>query len=293
MRSQNPYVRKLSLYITLVVILGSCRLIDPPEKIPGYIYIDDIEVSASANEGSSSDNIVDAWVFVNGTLIGTYELPAKIPVITDGAYELEIFAGIKRSGLSALRVIYPFYNSYKQTINNIPNQTDTINPVVTYKDISTIWIEDFEDPGIKFTSDTVSDTIIHITTNPNEVKEGNGAGKIVMNSSQTLFQAQTTEPDFNNFKKGGSPIYVEIEYNTNYPLTLGLLHGDDFTSVLFPEELLILKPTFGEWKKTYVDFTEIVSTQQAATKFQIYLSSPNYGTDNIEMLIDNIKVIYF
>jgi len=280
-------------HIIFLLVFGSCKIIDPPEKIPSYIYIEDIEVSTSPNEGSSNDNIIDAWIFVNGTHIGTYELPAKIPVIADGAYELEVFAGIKRSGLTALRSIYPFYNSYQTTLQSNPNTIDTILPVVTYKDIANIWVEDFEDPGVKFTSDTISDTVIQITTIPAEVREGNGSGKIVLNSTQTLFQAQTNEPDFNNFKKGGNPIYVEIEYNTNYPLTIGLLHGDDFTSVLFPEELLTLKPTFGVWKKTYVDFTEIVSTQQAATKYQIYLSSPNYGTDNIEMFIDNIKVIYF
>ena len=107
---------------------------------------------------------IDAWVYVNGNNIGIFELPAKIPIHAIGSYDLAIFPGIKNTSLIPERIKYPFLNSFDSTLISNEHQVDTIIPTVTYKTTPTIWIEDFEDPGIKFTSDSTSDTTLKITS---------------------------------------------------------------------------------------------------------------------------------
>lgn len=285
----------LSVFV-IIVLLQQCKVVDPPEKIPSFLYINDIIVNTNSSiEGSDFDNISDAWVYVDGTLIGAFELPAKVPVIPKHeSYTLEIFAGIKNSGFVAQRYTYPFFNSYKITKQHIPNHTDTIIPVVTYKSISTIWVEDFEDPGLKFSSPLESDTSMTITNDISEVREGSGSGKIEFGPSDIYVDSRTNEPLFNNFQKGGSPIYIEMEYNINYPITIGLLHGDNSLSSLVKSPYITLNSTNGGWNKTYLDLTEAVSSKTSATKYQFYIQLNRDTTFlNPLILFDNIKVVFY
>lgn len=281
-------------FFLLITTIQSCKLINPPELIPSYLYITDITVNANAStEGSSSDNIVDAWVYIDGNLIGTYELPAKIPVIAEGNYTLQVYGGIKNSGFSAQRKIYPFYNPYETTLTYKANETDTITPVLTYKSSANIWIEDFEDPGIKLNSPTNSDTTLQITSNPADVFEGSKSGFVIFDTDDNFFECSTNEPDFNNFPKFGSPVYVELNYRTNNVLTTGLYHADNTLTSLVKSEYLNLVSTNNEWKKIYIDFTEMVSTRTSSTKHQIYFEIRRQtGVTTPLVFIDNVKILY-
>lgn len=289
------YTKIFFFFVSMCIINYGCKVIDPEEKIPTYIYISDIQVNSNpSTEGTTFDHITDAWVYIDGTLIGTYELPAKIPVIpSTNNYSLEIFPGIKNSGFVAQRFIYPYLNSFEESRTYNPNKVDTITPIVTYKSISQIWIEDFEDPGIKFSSPTDSDTSMTITNSPSEVREGGGSGKISFSSGDVYFDSRTNDPQFDNLPKGGIPVYMELEYNINYPITVGLLHGNGSLSTLIKDPYLTLNSTNGNWNKIYIDFTEVVSTKTAATKHQFYFQVNRDTTfTNPILLLDNIKVIY-
>ncbi len=286
--------KNLFFIVFLCSLMLQCKIIDPPEKVPTFIYIDDIVVNANTStQGTSSDNITDAWIYVNDNLIGVYEIPAKIPIIAEGNFNLKIYPGIKRSGFVAQREIYPFYTFYEENITFAANNLDTLTPIVNYSSIADFWIEDFEDPGVKLSSPPESDTILRITTDPSDVLEGNGSGIITFGTDDLFFDTRTSEPAFDNFPKGGARIYIELEYNTNFPLTLGLLHGDASLSTLVKSRYITLNSTNGEWKKIYIDYTEEVSTKTSATQHQIYFQvNPTSGTSNIKLLLDNIKVIY-
>lgn len=274
-----------------IVSFSSCKFVDPDELVPSYIYIEDITLSTTSTEGSNSDNIIDAWVYVNGSNIGVFELPSKIPIHVHGNYTLQVFAGIKKSGLSALRVQNEFMVSFDTTVNSIPNRTDTIIPSVSYEAGATFWVEDFEDPGVKFTTLSYSDTSIFITNDPSEVLEGNGSGKIQFESSYRLFEAKTNELSFNNFPRGGKPVYVELEYKSNEILTVGIYHNNTSTSSA-KEEYFNLFPTGDKWKKIYLDLKDVVSPQLKATEFDLYLEVEKIRSSLPLVYIDNIKVIF-
>ena len=280
--------------LCLIISFQSCKLINPPELVPTYIYIPDITVNANTStEGSNSDNIVDAWIYIDGSLIGTYELPAKIPIIAEGSYTLQVYGGIKNSGFSAQRKRYPFYNPYEVSLTHKANETDTIYPVLTYTSNANIWIEDFEDPGIKLNSPTYSDTTIQITSNPTDVFEGNKSGYIIFDTDDSFFECSTNEPAFNAFPKFGSPVYIELNYKTNNVFTTGLYHGDNTLVSLVKSEYLNLVSTNNEWKKIYIDFTDMISTRTSSTKHQIYFEIRRQtGVATPLVFIDNVKIIY-
>ena len=89
-------------------------------EIPSFLEIESFDYRGNFPESIpysneyKSVNISDAWVSMNGQFIGCFEIPCKIPILSDGANTFYISPGIKSSGQSANRIIYPYYE--KDTI---------------------------------------------------------------------------------------------------------------------------------------------------------------------------------
>ena len=98
-------MRKIIPIITFVTII-SCEKANIDE-MPCYININDIEL-----EENITNNITDAWVYIDDNLQGVYELPANFPVLANGKHKLRIKAGIKDNGIASTRITYPFYKSF-------------------------------------------------------------------------------------------------------------------------------------------------------------------------------------
>ena len=64
------------IFFVLLLVNLSCQIIESPEKAPSFIHIDDFIFNISNNnQGTNSEKITDAWIYVNGNLEGVYELP--------------------------------------------------------------------------------------------------------------------------------------------------------------------------------------------------------------------------
>ena len=72
-------------------------MVDYKTDIPSYIEINSIIHTADSMEGAPHHNITDVWVYVDDNSIGTYELPAKFPILYEGNHEIKIRAGIDES----------------------------------------------------------------------------------------------------------------------------------------------------------------------------------------------------
>ena len=247
-----------------------------------------------STEGSNSNDIVDAWVFINDQIIGVFELPAKIPILESGQHELKIFAGIKKNGLNGKRERYPFYSTYVKTINLVPDSIISITPEFTYVSNAVFWIEDFEDPAIKFFQGPTSDANIVRTTVPSEVFEGGGSGKISLSSSFNFFKMETNETAFDPFPFN-TPIYIEFNYKTNVPFGVGIMHKDPSIGGFVTVPPVVYVNPKDQWNKFYVDISEIVNRFSFATDFEIYFSidksNVSSGIDPL-VFLDNIKVVW-
>lgn len=290
---------RYTLSLLLALFLISCH--KDSGVVPSYIYIKDIQVQTTSGQGTNSDDIVDAWVYVDDNAVGCFSLPARIPIIGDGPHKITIYGGIKADGISSHRRRYPFYqpyilNSYTLHSGMVDTLQGAYQPIVTYYPNTEMnfWIEDFTDPFIPFLQDPLSDTSMARTTTPGEYFEGGASGVMTLSANQIYFKAATSE----NFDLpiGGVPVYLELNYKANNTFSVGL------TSVMsgnvVNQDNTIIRPSYDDngnlvWKKMYCEMTELVSSNLNALYYEIYFKmTKDEGVTEPLVLIDNVKLVY-
>ncbi|MDF1672428.1 MAG: hypothetical protein P1U41_02930 [Vicingaceae bacterium] len=283
------YIKNYILLLFVGIIFSTCSKEKFEAQVPTYITINDISLSTNyATEGSSSENITDAWVYVNDELMGVYELPATFPVLIEGNVELKVFAGIKDNGIAASRARYLMFDPYVESVNLIPGETIEVEPSVTYNSgVNFRWLEDFENASLSFLYHQLSDTIFF--KNTSNRKEGDFSGKAYLESSMNFFEA--TSVAFSDIPRSLSPTYLELDFKTNEPLLVGIYHNDDQYGV-------VSLNTSTEWKKIYINLTDVVSSRQSATAIKVFFgiqetTNDPFLTDNPEIHIDNIKLLHY
>lgn len=279
-------------------VLISCEIINPPEEIPSYIRISNIDFDPMGN-GSYSHKIVDAWLEVDNEIIGTFELPATIPVLKQGTKKVKIYAGVYRDGIKGLRVIYPFYSNYDSMRILVAGTIDTINLVVNY-DSTVIFPfenvfpfkpeEDFEQGNLFSKNSGNIDIIRKINLDSLDFSEGNNfIGFIDAPEGLTENIDIATTGDYILPKK---PVYLEINFKSNMDLTVGLYARHPGSQPVVSIEKLVLFPA-NSWKKIYISLTDEVASQPDGTTFNIFFKASSLGDKDYYIALDNIKLLHF
>lgn len=283
------------LIVVLLITQVSCDVINPDEDVPGYLIINDFNLETNFGlEGSNSHNITELWIYADGKYIGAYDLPAEIPVLEAGVTDITILPGIRKNGISATRVTYPYYTQYATNVDFVPGQDVIVTPDFGYKENLTFWMENFDDPGIKLSASTNSDTTLEVTNNAALVFEGSGSGMIHLTSDTAYFFARTEEGiDL----PSGRQIFCEIDYKCDNSFAVGL-ESYSQGSVDRAAALVILPSTndngVAEWNKIYVELSYIAGNFPNADFFTFYIESYiDGGKTASEIYIDNIKIVHF
>jgi hypothetical protein len=84
-------MRKQTLFFILFAfftaqLFSSCEVINPSEEIPCYLRIDSFLFVDTVNGTPiiikrNTQKITDAWVFVDGKLVGIYDYPSVFPLL--------------------------------------------------------------------------------------------------------------------------------------------------------------------------------------------------------------------
>lgn len=273
------------IIISAVFILNSCKKND---LIPSYIHIDNIVLNSTyETDGSNSNKITDAWVYLDDDLIGIYELPATFPVLATGSHKISIRAGIKINGISMSRGYYPFYQAFSTTVDLQEKEVDTIIPVVTYYPDKIKWKEDFEEGGITLVKYGSSDTSFFKTTD--DVFEGSFSAVARLTSDKDYLLCVSS--GMYDIPQTQSPVFLELNYKTDTEVIIGMF-GKLPSGVNDKVETLILNPT-DTWKKIYINLTFTANYTVNTTDFRVYFESylPE-GQSSSNIYIDNIKLLY-
>ena len=268
--------------IICIALLTSCNIFDKEEDIPSFILISSADLQTTAEQGANTSNIVDVTVFADNTFVGTFELPATVPIMHSGNVEIAIGAGIKNNGLISDRRIYPFYELNRRNITLIPDartpiSADTSVTFQYYSQGLNFVIEDFESLGSTINPSSRNSALITKTDNL----------QVIMTPDSNHFEV-STEWYLNNLPKG-SPIYLEIDFKGTNPLEIGILTVDPFPKKVFALGL-VPQQTF---TKIYVDLTDEIAREVTTNQFEIYLESKlPAGSTGAELYIDNLKFIY-
>ncbi len=278
-------------FVAIMLSIGACNIINPNEPIPTYIHIDSIVVNPTDPKvhGSTSSNITDAWVFLDGDNIGNFELPADIPVLMEGdSARLEIAAGIKGNGFSYNRLRYRFYTPYGQSLGKSIGTKQVIKPTVTYRDnLKFLLIEDFEN-GNSFVSYLGPDTSLVRTTAAPYVFEGTNSGLLYFGNGVRGSRSITAQ-SFKFPTNADLKSWLEVDYKGNVGFTVELQISTASGTVIL-SELQSVKPR-DDWNKIYIELTSIGPSYPNANVFFIIRAALEADQTDGFLAIDNFKLI--
>ena len=282
-------MRKIIILLSITIVVTSCNIIDPEEKLPVFFKIDSVIVDYESSY-PQLNNITDVWVTVNGERVGTFELPSNFPVIAENHTRVTIMPGIKVNGIAATRDIYPFFEYYEFDTILTPINTYQITPVFKYKDNLFLWNEHF--PGIiqgyKFEKTSHSDTIFVIKED-SSIGNGNYTGNVYLTVERPKFQCVTIDDFY--FPTDGRKIYAELDYKNNQEFEVGLFTYKSNQVIIDP--LVIINPHPNSYNRIYIDLTNYVNTNANAYKFKLYIGAEKPDTiSNGFISIDNVTIIY-
>ena len=278
------------LLIAILVSSGGCDLINPSDPVPAYLYIDEFRLQTTPDEGSSSQLITEAWLYVNGDLQGAYSLPTRVAVLAEGNADILIFPGIRDNGIKSTPDLYPFYEEYQTAVDLQLLETDTVRPITTYKgNLIFQFIEDFESGNI-FTDDEDADPQTRMVRSQ-DAFEGTQSGLMRLTTDNPVNEVATA-PIFTTLPSNGTSVYLELDYQNSVPFTIGLI-GHQSNLPETRQQFLTIRPK-ESWNKIYVNLTDAIRNSQL-DGYQIWISAIHDLAEGSEstILLDNIKFLHF
>ncbi|NRA12079.1 MAG: hypothetical protein HRT57_09020 [Crocinitomicaceae bacterium] len=292
---------------TLLIFLGSLAILSSCVKNnPDPVWLEVNEWVLITNglgdpEGMLTENITDAWVYVDNSFIGIFEVPFKIPLLVSGENKkITLYPTIKNNGISATKKIYPFMEPYEITTDLIQNDTLVITPVTKYYSQTVFHIIDFEAGANTDIIESVNSSASLIQSSDAAVRVAsiNDAtfGRVTLNNSFPNWVARTDFTLVPPFPQLGAEIYLEIDYHSSLDVVTGVVsfyNGEvvENPNVQFnrqdPDSVTVV------WRKIYIDMQTIVSGSPLGSDFQVTFESmlPSGLTEG-EINIDNIKVVH-
>ncbi len=278
------------LFLLGIIVLSSCEKFSGSQEIPAYLSIDSISIySDYSTQGSASHNVTDAWVYVDGQLIGAFEMPAKFPVLQSGTHKVTVLAGIKKNGISATRTAYDFYAPINY---NMKFGMDSVTRMKTIRttyatSASFMWKEDFE--GSSISLDSTNRSTVPVKTTPEGSPltiEGLHSAIMITDTAHDFAEAQS----HTDYVIPIATVYLEMNYNTNTILTVGVILTGAAAFIQLP--IINLNPTNGKSKKIYIELTPALNYTTGIDHFRVYFGGfLDTGLTQGVMVIDNVKIV--
>jgi hypothetical protein len=289
-------MKKYHLIFILGIVsltLSQCKVFDNDVIVPGYVYVPEYKfvTPGDNSQGDSSSKIVDVWIYNQGSLEGAIGFPALIPIAKNGPTEIGLDAGVLRTGQNNERIPYPLLTREYFTVDLKPNQVDTLRPVFKYNSSCVFkMVEDFDRAGFRFDYNLKlpGDTVLPISGD-SAINKNKKSGLIRISAATDIFSLTTTE--FYSLAGFGTPCFLELDYNTDAILFIGLIVKNGSSGDITTVPVYNAFPTDG-WKKAYIDLTQEVSAKPQGSTFKIYINvNKGAGTPSPKIILDNIKLI--
>ena len=271
------------LFSAFIIALCSCN---PEEVEPAYLVIDEIVTTANqSTQGTDKQEITDVWVFVNGSEVGVWPLPATVPVFDFGNSTVIAFAGIKNNNQTANRENYIMFGSDSLVVDLQSGISYDFTPSVTYKSNLTFeMLNDFDNTnGFEIYNGTAI-----FAPSFTDVFEGSRSLRVFLDEDNNTFGIQTTD----NLIVAASKrdVYLEMHYKNEATFAVGLRSFDSFgTSEVVP--VLNIGPK-EDWEKIYIPIGDITSNLNGIAYRVLFESILPDSLETAEFYFDNLKLVY-
>jgi hypothetical protein len=288
-RSTFSLLSSLALFLTI----SGCEIINPEEEIPAYVKIGR-PIFEETLISPPAEHIVDGWLTVdNADLIGAFELPATVPVLNTGNRKIvSVTAGVYSDGQRGVRIQYPFYSIFYDTIDLTPTLISEIIPEFRYLDKCQFSLEENFDLNtnrmVALSPYESKDTAVEYTAADNFSKGGVKYGLIKAEAGKADPIVWASQSTTMKLPKGGSKVFLEVNYKSSLPIEFGV-SGTNYYSAQ-----LTAFPT-ATWTKLYVDMLEEISlAPSTVTEFRLQIRSANTSNDGTDYVaIDNVRLVHF
>lgn len=274
-----------------MVFLSACEIINPPEQIPSYIAVDSVKVKiTNSAQGTDINSITDCWLYVNGKLIGVFEVPFKVPVLEFGPQSIQIEPGFKNSASDSNRDIYPLMQGWYLTDTLKEAKILNLTPEFAYRPATFNLVENFEDIGIEFEVSAQSDTCITLVSGA-QAQEGKSMF-FALDDERSHFECKSSKL-YEITKKGSA--FLEISFKCTDTFVFGFfsLEYNGSTLAEVRKNVYVFNPT-DEWKTVYINLNYHV-INASGTKFRLFFTCirpTEASSDKTEVFIDNVKLVY-
>ncbi len=259
----------------------------PNDGIPLYMRMDSVQVNTSSGQGSNSHNITDVWVEANTDNVGAFGVPCNIPVLQENDVRFVVSAGVKESGQSGVRVIYPFYTTDTFSIVGVRGEHYSHKPNFSYvSGTQFAFTENFDftnsfEPSANFTLATGADV--------DPVYGGSRCLKLTVSSLDS--SKMVTSIGAYDLPEG-LEVWLEVDYKSEVPFYIGFNGYFTGSSVAYAVPVLFVNAQ-PKWNKVYVKLSSLMGNLRADT-YKIYFEALRpYGTSGGNVYIDNVKLVHF
>ncbi len=281
-------MKRLILAILLLNCL-SCGMFDNFDEVPMFISIgaDQVDLLTLPGQGLNTAKIKDVWAYADGFSIGVFELPATIPVLSDGdQVDLVFFAGVRKNGFVLQPDQYAFYESIERSYNYVPDQVLDIELQFSYDEGLVFPLLANFDTELTFTEDLDGDDTSALYRST-ETPYGSHCAKIDLTPENALFQQTTTEV-YSVADLGNTSLYLEMDYKCEVEFSVGYIgYRNGISETVF---FIFLKPQ-EDWDKIYLDLSSEINGG-SYDSFQILLAGVPL-TEEGSVWVDNMKLIHF
>jgi hypothetical protein len=288
---------KMFFSIVLGLFLFACQQKNPQ---PVWLSLSEWHLNPSSqpvdDHGQLTHNFTDVCVYVDGKLIGFFELPCKIPIIAQGKASVTLYPVIRNNDNPATKKIYPFVIPHEELLDLEGGETYALNLQTRYANETHFWIEDFNSPNIQLITESapVNASLVRSNNPQYALPGGDFYGHIHLTISDSLWIAYT-DPTM-NLPGNGKEVYLEIDYRNSATILTGLIEvtPDNQKKQHFNVPVNRQNTSDMKWKKIYIDLKDIVSNSASNAQFSHYFSTLlNTDESQNDVYIDNIKVVHF
>ena len=308
--NQKPIMEKtIKIYIILIaILLASCKKED---ITPAFIEItledmlNSVDVSEFNSENQTNyteeelkaiarQNFTHVALLANGTSLGVYTLPAKIPVLAYDSTRLYIMPCIKMNGISTtIRNYYGIVQPCTTTVFLKKGETYTFrdNPI-RFK-----YHKGAEFPLLELFSNITTfkpDTFVSSIPIVLATVDGQDVGSVTVNGARKPFELVGPEMTLPSL---GQDLFFEMDYKCDEEVFISI---DIYYNTIWNVRSLIGIHAPDEnsahtWNKIYVNLTKVVGNggQGSATvKARMRISGNSMAKEQAHFYFDNMKVIY-
>lgn len=290
------------------LLLSSCKDIDltpafceiTPEDVENCMDVsnfnDNHEMSYDNAQLSviSSLSFKDFWIYLDGTNLGCWEVPCRIPVLPNysDTSTLYIYPAVRLNGLSTTLPLYPFVKPYTRkilfdreevyTFEDEPIRFEYVNEVVFPM------VETFDQSAPFSSVDTIGGTPMTVT----EI-DGRTVGHVaLLDSNSQYFDLQTP---YCILPCRGTSCFWEMDFKCDNEITAELAFLTTSNTIRY-EPLVVLRETDGEWKRICINLTQVLATNSPSTGdmyARLMIHSAQKNDKPTHFYFDNLRIITY